>query len=92
MFPCQRYHLLKPSQSIKLENVGLKHTLKVWTTLQKRLMEPESMLMIVGNRISTLSLGEWADKCLLINQLIEGTQCKSLSQLQEQLDLLSEDW
>ena len=85
---------MKSVNSAKIENEWIKHTLKVWTRVRKKLGGPLSVsraMPIVGNMEFPPSVWDtgfrrWAD-----NSLFNGTGFKSFTQLQEQCQLPSND-
>ena len=84
----------------KINNVWIKYTLKVWTTIQKQLKGGVALsraMPIVGNVEFLPSIWDnaykrWAENGLYtINQLFDGNVFKSFSQLQDKFALPSSD-
>lgn len=85
---------------IKVNNIWVKHTLKVWNNVQKQLkgsMALSRALPILGNldllpSLTDLTYRRWAEKGLVIvNQLFENITLRSFSQLQEKIGLPAND-
>lgn len=92
---------LKLIKRLKIGNVWIKHTIKVWSEIKKMLKDTGSItraMPIVGNpdfppSMCDYGFRRWAAKGLIIfNQLFVETHLKSFSQLQEQFDLSSSNF
>ena len=93
--------LSKQSQKkIKIDNIWVKNTLKVWNNVQKQLKGSVALsraMPILGNIEFLPSLVDntyrrWAEKGLkIMNELFDGNTLKSFSQLQDKFDLPSSD-
>lgn len=86
---------------IKINNIWVKHTLKIWNSVQKQLkgsMALSRALPILGNldflpSLTHLTYRKWVEKSLVIvNQLFENNTLRSFSQLQEKFGLPPNDF
>ena len=87
-------------KKIKINNIWIKHTLKIWVAVQKQLKITTALsrAMTIADNIEFIpsiwdrAYKRWAERGLItINQLFDGVVFKSFSQLQEKHDLPSTD-
>lgn len=90
----------RAQKKIKIENMWVKHTLKIWNTVQKQIKGSVALsrvMPILGNfdflpSLTDMAFRRWAEKGLVtIDQLFENNTLRSFSQLQEKFDLPMND-